>query len=131
MSKRPCSGKCADFNNESKEQCNHCLIPEKSSCPKIQDNCSISEIPNNSDFVVGDVVVAIAGSCNELFEIESKGKNGGLYDTKWRKLHIESFRHATPAEIKAGHRIEIQSLGDDEHIDNHVSPLCVRGGNDE
>ena len=41
------------------------------------------------------------------------------------------IRHATPEEIAAGHRIDhfvdINDMGDDSHIENHVSPLCKVG----
>lgn len=33
------------------------------------------------------------------------------------------FRHATPEEIAAGCRID-NDMGDDSHIENHISPLC-------
>lgn len=35
----------------------------------------------------------------------------------------QEFRHATPEEIAAGHRID-NDLGDDSHIENHISLLC-------
>ena len=41
------------------------------------------------------------------------------------------LRHATPDEIAAGHRIDhfvdINDMGDDTHIENHVSPNCKVG----
>ena len=36
------------------------------------------------------------------------------------------IRHATPEEIAAGHRID-NDIGDDSHIENHISPLCKMG----
>ncbi|EHU2507932.1 hypothetical protein [Acinetobacter baumannii] len=33
------------------------------------------------------------------------------------------FRKAEQEEIAAGHRID-NDLGDDSHIENHISPLC-------
>lgn len=44
------------------------------------------------------------------------------------------IRHATPKEIAAGHRIDhisqegnmVHDLGDDSHIENHVSPHCKK-----
>lgn len=33
------------------------------------------------------------------------------------------IRHATPQEIAVGHRID-SDMGDDSHIENHISPLC-------
>ena len=46
------------------------------------------------------------------------------------------IRHATPEEIAAGHRIDhfvdINDMGDNTHIENHVSPNCkVERGSDE
>ena len=41
------------------------------------------------------------------------------------------IRHATPEEIAAGHRIDhfvdINEMGDDTHIENHISPNCKVG----
>ena len=41
------------------------------------------------------------------------------------------IRHATPEEIAAGHRIDhfvdVNDMGDDTHIENHVSPNCKVG----
>lgn len=44
----------------------------------------------------------------------------------------QEFRHATPEEIAAGHRIDhihqsgklVTDLGDDFPIENHISPMC-------
>ncbi|SSV66096.1 hypothetical protein [Acinetobacter nosocomialis] len=33
------------------------------------------------------------------------------------------IRHAKPEEIAAGHRID-NDMGDDSHIENHISPNC-------
>ena len=50
-------------------------------------------------------------------------KNG----TDWKLHATESeLKHATPDEIAAGHRID-NNMGDDTHIENHVSPLCKVG----
>ena len=40
--------------------------------------------------------------------------------------HISRLRLATPEEIAAGHRIE-NDMGDDTHIENHMSPNCKVG----
>lgn len=111
--------------------------------------------PNEvSMFKVGDYLVANNNhQDNELFKIDRKGCYGGLYDEKWRLLKTSEFRHATPEEIAAGHRIESsngqaisdcilsknkenekqsdlsikqdgQDMGDDSHIENHISPNC-------
>lgn len=58
------------------------------------------------DYKVGDLVVA-KGSFdnNELFELERISSNGEFYDTRWRKLHLHNFRHATQEEIIIGRRL--------------------------
>lgn len=42
--------------------------------------------------------------------------------------HISRLRLATPEEIAAGHRIDhfvdINDMGDDSHIENHISKNC-------
>lgn len=64
----------------------------------------IGECP--SYFTVGDYLVAKRQfECNELFRVERIGKNGGIYDEKWRLLLIGKLRHATLEEIKAGRRL--------------------------
>lgn len=46
-------------------------------------------------------------------------------------LHVSKATHATLEEIAAGHRIDhfvdINDMGDDSHIENHVSPNCKMG----
>ena len=59
-----------------------------------------------TDIKVGDWVVEKEGTRIELFEVERKGRDGSLFDTRWRLLNIAHFRIATPAEIAAGHRID-------------------------
>ena len=43
-------------------------------------------------------------------------------------LECSEIRLASPEEIAAGHRIDhigdVNDMGDDSHIENHVSPLC-------
>ena len=73
-------------------------------------------------FKVGDKVVAKdTYNTNELFQIERKGSFGGMYDTKWRLLDLRQFRLATPAEIHAGHRIDLETLRDCD-----TSPNCKK-----
>ena len=55
LSEHRCADKCTDFK-ATREQCNHCLV----SCPEISDNSSYSEIPNSSDYAVGDAVVYLS-----------------------------------------------------------------------
>lgn len=59
-----------------------------------------------NEFKVGDYLVAKNKfESNELFKVYRIGKGGGVYDEKWRKLHIENFRLAKLQEIKAGRRL--------------------------
>lgn len=57
-------------------------------------------------FEIGDFIVANSVFNNtELFEIERIGSSGEFYDTRWRKLYLYNFRHATGKEIKKGKRL--------------------------
>lgn len=46
-------------------------------------------------------------------------------------IYLKDISHATSEEIAAGHRIDHieqdNDMGDDTHIENHVSPLCKVG----
>lgn len=70
---------------------------------------------------------------NCIFEFHSQPRqllilehDGDFYG----RLPIQ-VRPATNEEITAGHRIDhfvdINDMGDDSHIENHVSPLCKVG----
>ena len=58
-----------------------------------------------SQFKQGDILVTKEPSHLELFEVERIGRNGELYDTRWRMLNTEHFKHATDEEIAAGMRL--------------------------
>ena len=59
-----------------------------------------------NEFKVGDYLVAKRQfKSNELFKVDRIGRNGRIYDDKWRLLHDEKFELATPEEIKAGRRL--------------------------
>ena len=85
-------------------------------------------------FKVGDKVVFGSGLNTGLFTIKSKPKkNNGvlllpviLPNGSWFDLMEQFVRHATPEEIKAGHRID-NDMGDDSHIENHISKNCKVG----
>ncbi len=92
-----------------------------------------------SEFKVGDYVVYkdVAHEYGifptSLFEVTRKIKKWGYHEIKETKCwhhnrkrwgsYGDDIRHATPQEIAAGHRID-NDLGDDSHIENHISPLC-------
>lgn len=74
-----------------------------------------------SMFKVGDKII-FAAMGNSVMEYQ-----------QCLKMFISQglIRHATPEEIAAGHRIDhfvdINDMGDDTHIENHVSPNCKVG----
>lgn len=61
----------------------------------------------SSQLTAGSKLVLIHGACTDLFEVERKGVDGGLYDSKWRRFCMKYFRPATPEEIKANKRLDI------------------------
>ena len=107
-----------------------------------------------SMFKVRDKVVFGSGLNTDLFTIKSKPKkkNGVLLlpvilpNGSWFDLMEQFVRHATPEEIAAGHRIDTNTgvtvitpsgtskvkggltafidMGDDSHIENHISKNC-------
>ncbi|MDQ9022774.1 hypothetical protein RFI02_16845 [Acinetobacter sichuanensis] len=89
---------------------------------------------NSSEFKVGDLVVDSTGFFDWLCKVDylssdgrvvmykhDKSKNDTAYQT-WP--NIESVRHATPSEIKAGrrldHSVDVTDMVTD--IRNHISP---------
>ncbi|OFW44120.1 MAG: hypothetical protein A2003_13245 [Acinetobacter sp. GWC1_38_13] len=80
-------------------------------------------------FKVGEAVVLKNSSQNKVMRIQSY--NDEFIRAYWSKgeysfAHESNFRHATPEEISAGHRID-NDMRDDSHIENHVSPNCKVG----
>jgi hypothetical protein len=110
-------------------------------------------------FNVGEAVVLKNSSQNKVMRIQAYNDEfiRAYYgDQDYSFAHESNFRHATPEEIAAGHRIESsnsqaisdcslsnlcqndtqnslsikqenQDMGDDSHIENHISPLCKMG----
>ena len=86
-------------------------------------------------FKVGEAVVLKNSSQNKVMNIQAY--NDEFIRAYWSKkeysfAHESNFRHATPEEIAARHRIDhfvdANDMGDDTHIENHVSPNCKVGG---
>lgn len=92
---------------------------------------------NSSEFKVGDLVVDSTGFFDWLCKVDylssdgrvvmykhDKSKNDTAYQT-WP--NIESVRHATPSEIKAGrrldHSVDVTDMVTD--ITNHISPRTI------
>ena len=91
---------------------------------------------NNSDFVVGDTVVFTEEkSCDcDLYKVEAV-LDGGLFlgISHYRQaFSARNLRHATVAETKAKRRLPEPDtdMGNDKHIENHVSPKCKTISND-
>ncbi|QXA07958.1 hypothetical protein I6L27_01865 [Acinetobacter pittii] len=85
------------------------------------------------DFEINDWVKANDGQFgfNELFKIVDffADRNGTLLAVldDGDCYPLTCLEHASEAEIKAGHRIDpkqIEDIGDDEHLENHISPHC-------
>lgn len=127
LSEHRCANKCTDFK-ATREQCNHCLV----SCPEISDNSSYSKIPNSSNFVVGDAVVYLSAkkldTIHYIRTVSTKFEYVVLDNAD--VVNFDSIRHATVAEFTNNRRLPQGvtfadvDLGDDAHIENHISPLC-------
>ena len=85
-------------------------------------------------FKVGEAVVLNNSSQNKVMKIQAY--NDEFIRAYWSKkeysfAHESNFRHATHEEIAAGHRIDhfvdANDMGNDTHIENHVSPNCKVG----
>ncbi len=108
-----------------------------------------------SMFKVGDKVVLVgAGTKDVLLEIVDHMYTPDMHRVKiiatgqYGPVFKNDIRHATPEEIAAGHRIDTNTgvtvitpsgtskvkggltafidMGDDSHIENHVSPNCKK-----
>lgn len=95
--------------------------------------------PNEvSMFKVGDKVVNDAFINSDIYVFKKLMPEIGMaliaHDEDEGACGLYSLRHATPEEIAAGHRIDhisqegnmVPDLGDDSHIENHVSPNCKK-----
>ncbi|MEG2446946.1 MAG: hypothetical protein RSA22_11610 [Acinetobacter sp.] len=85
-------------------------------------------------FKVGEAVVLKNSSQNKVMKIQAN--NDEFIRAYWSKgeysfAHESNFRHATPEEIEVGHRIDhfvdannMVDMGEDSHIENHISKNC-------
>lgn len=92
------------------------------------------------DFVVGDVVVfkdVVFRNKKQITELLTivdlmVVNNQDFANLEADKFYIDGFcnelRHATATELKANRRlpkpVSFVGMGDDKHIENHISPLC-------
>ena len=102
LTEHQCKGKCPEFKEE---QCNHCLVPDS----------NYSEMPNSSDFVVGDTVVFVDDFMpNHLMTVHKVQGDEVLLDGGHKFALIDLLRHATTVELSAKRRLSLveQSLGE-------------------
>lgn len=83
-----------------------------------------------SEFKEGDFVVLIKTGTKEfLLQIVNQTYTNDMYrvnilsNGQYGPIFKDEMRLATIEEIAAGHRID-NDMGDDSHIENHISPLC-------
>ena len=77
-------------------------------------------------FKVVDWVVLKNSSQNKVMKIQAH--NDEFIRAYWSKgeysfAHESNFRHATPEEIAAGHRIDCEIL---DHTEDYTSPNCKK-----
>ncbi len=122
LTEHPCSGKCSEYKGE---QCKYCLIPNT---------------PLTQQFIEGGKVVFMdSEKSDQLMTITQVQKNGVLLDGNRSFALNHLIRNATTDELKANKRLigaayfcgwDLAS-GDDQHIENHISPSCKNISNDE
>ena len=134
---------CHDCKNFTDGKCCHELKICLSNFAKSETQTDLS-LKADSQFKVGDKVIRLDNESKHIYSIQKienelitvvrrfRHKTYGFWVT-----NVE-LRHATPPEIKAGHRINFNlndtianafdDIGDDKNIENHVAPQCVIGG---
>lgn len=95
-------------------------------------NISKPVAANNSDFVDGDTVVFIDESKpDHLMTVTQVQKNGVLLDGNNSFALNHLIRRATVAEFINQRRMPaLTTFGDDQHIENNISPKCKTISND-
>lgn len=100
--------------------------PNEASMFKVGDKVVIESYRNTyiscgrlSQYSIGDLMV--------IRNLEGNVISDGDYNF----IDYRDVRHATDEEIAVGHRIdhigEANDIGEDTHIENHISPLCKVG----
>ncbi|MGX4757153.1 hypothetical protein [Acinetobacter baumannii] len=118
LTEHKCKNKCPEFKGE---QCNHCLVQGE----------------NVVLFSNGDYVVFIGNKFKDvLLEVVKPSSDPELIYTKIVKtgqcgpVFKADIRHAKPEEIQANCRLTtsntrtLEDMGDDRHIENHISNNC-------
>ncbi|WP_410249936.1 hypothetical protein [Acinetobacter baumannii] len=84
------------------------------------------------EYKAGEKIVYHSLPYSRLFYVKAELDDSIVVRECWDEAGAKCFsefppyadiRHATPEEIAAGHRID-NDLGDDSHIENHISPNC-------
>lgn len=76
-------------------------------------------------FKVGDKVVGTRLIDDRIFEYqyELPELSMAVISKDGAAIGLNQLRHATPEEVALGHRID-NDIGDDSHIEKHISPNC-------
>ena len=136
---------CKDCPNFIDDKCCHEFKIYLSNSAKNETQADLSVESGSREFLKGDVVIfKAADELDNLFTIidlmvlDEKDFANLEAECFYHDGYLNELRHATPAEIKAGHRIDFNlndtiatafdDLGDDKHIENHVAPQCVVWG---
>lgn len=122
LTNHPCAGKCSEYKGE---QCKHCLITNNTET-------------QNSFIEGGKVVFVDTEKSDQLMTITQVQKNGVLLDGNSNFALNHLIRNATPDEHKANKRLTGAAYflgwdlaaGDDQHIENHISPMFKNISND-
>lgn len=95
-------------------------------------NISKPKAANNNDYVVGDSVVFIDESKpDHLMTVTQVQKNGVLLNGNNSFALNHLIRHATVAEFANQRRMPaLTTFGDDQYLENNISPKCKTIPND-
>lgn len=115
----------ADQTDAEKFVLEHKGIPFRESDNDVKVEIVDYKEPAMSEFKVGDKVV-YRKQCSMIwrgvYTVDAVRSNGDVIERDCISPK-EWLSKATPEEVTAGHRID-NDMGDDSHIENHISPLC-------
>lgn len=99
-------------------------------------NISNQEATNNTDFIVGDTVVFKDSDMHDSLMTVSQVDEDSVFMDDGAKFALKHLlRHASITELKAKRRLSKENrttcMGDDSHLENHISPNCKTISNDE
>ncbi|CAM9381725.1 hypothetical protein [Acinetobacter bereziniae] len=88
-----------------------CLIEQNQPEYWIDLNDLRTAIAKHDEFKVGDLVVCLNRGFNEVDKIREFDSDGYFTTVNGYYCNPRVFRHASPSEIKAGHRLEAERHG--------------------